>query len=502
LFNDYVKKILDASVYDVAEETPIVPMQFLSRQLENRILAKREDLQSIFSFKIRGAYNKISKLSASDMRKGVIAASAGNHAQGVALAAARKNIKATIVMPQTTPGIKVKSVREYGAKVVLHGDNFNEAYLRACELQEEHGFVFVHPYDDPDVIAGQGTIGMEIIRQCREPLDAIFVPVGGGGLIAGISAYIKYLRPEIKIIGVEAEESACLAAAMRDGKRTILENIGIFADGVAVKQIGKETFRIAQHCVDEVITVSADEICAAIKDIFTDIRSIAEPAGAISLAGIKKYVKKNNLKDQTLLSIISGANVNFDRLRFISERSEIGEKREVIMAVTIPERPGAFKKLCEALAGHNITEFNYRRSDPDNAKIFTSIQLVPGESASDIAEKLRAKGYPVIDLSENELAKLHIRHMIGGRAKDIENEQVYRFQFPERSGALMNFFNTMGRQWSLSMFHYRNYGSEFGLVFMGMQVPPDETKEFKEFLGKLNYRFIEENGNEAYEAFL
>jgi threonine dehydratase len=440
-------------------------------------------------------------LSEEEKSKGVIAASAGNHAQGVALGALKKNIKATIVMPSTTPLIKVNSVREYGAKVVLHGDNFDEACAHAEKLREKHGHVFVHPYDDPDVIAGQGTIGMEIIRECRQA-KAIFVPVGGGGLIAGIAAYVKYLRPDIKVIGVESDESACLEAALRDGKRTVLSTVGIFADGVAVKQIGKEPYKIAKHCVDEVVTVNTDEICAAIKDIYLDLRSIAEPAGALSVAGIKKYLENNDMKGESLVAIVSGANVNFDRLRHISERTEVGEKREAILAVEIPERPGSFKNFCETLSTHNITEFNYRFSDPDKAIVFSGVQLDHGSQRQEVIDSLKNKGYPVIDLSDNELAKLHIRHMVGGRASHVEHERVYRFQFPERKGALLKFFNTMGQQWNISMFHYRNHGAEYGRVFIGLQVPPGEYGKFDKFLRELNYSCIEESDNPAYSAFL
>jgi threonine dehydratase len=502
---NYVKRILSADVYGAAVETPIDHMDFLSNQQENTILVKREDLQPIYSFKIRGAYNKIIKLPKNLKAKGVIAASAGNHAQGVALAATKNNIVSTIVMPLTTPEIKVKSVKKLGGNVILHGENFNEAYEFALIKQKESGATFIHPYDDPDVIAGQGTIGMEILRQLtnkNKKLDAIFIPVGGGGLIAGIAVYVKYLHPEIKIIGVEAEDSACLSAALTDNKRTILSNVGIFTDGVAVKQIGKLTFNLAKKYVDEVITVNTDEICAAVKDLFNDTRSIAEPAGALSIAGIKKYIYENKLKKQTLLGIESGANVNFDRLRHISERTEVGEKREAILAVTIPEKPGSFLKFCKSLTGHSITEFNYRYSDTKKAVVFAGIKLSCLSDKEKIIENLRNKKYNVLDLTDNELAIIHIRHMVGGRCPAIENEHIYRFAFPEKTNALHKFLENMSSHWNISMFHYRNHGSAFGRVFLGLQIQSNEKVLLHEFLKKVNYRYIEEDNNPAYELFL
>ena len=497
MLTEYIKKILEARVYDVAVETPINSLKFLSEQLNNNIYVKREDLQPVFSFKLRGAYNKIDKLSSAELSKGIITASAGNHAQGVALAAAKKGIKATIVMPNTTPSIKVASVRKHGAQVVLYGDTFDEAYQHACSLKESLNLTFVHPYDDPDVIAGQGTIGMEIIRQYSKPLHAIFIPVGGGGLIAGISAYIKYLRPNIKIIGVESENSACLKAALEAGKRVILPHVGIFADGVAVKQIGEEPFNIAKQCVDEVITVNTDQICAAIKDIYTDTRAIAEPAGALAVAALKKYIEKNNITNKNLLAVISGANVNFDRLRHISERSEIGEEREAIFAVTIPEHPGSFREFCQILGKRNITEFNYRYSDNKNARVFVGLQLSHSENRKDIIKHLSKQNYSVIDLTKNELAKLHIRHMVGGRTKLINKEQLYRVQFPERPGALLEFLNAMEPIWDITMFHYRNHGAAFGRVFLAIQIPIEEKAVINSFLEKLNYNYVEENNNPA-----
>lgn len=501
--HQYIRKILEARVYDVATETPIHEARFLSQRLNNRIIIKREDLQPVFSFKIRGAYNKLSQLTDDEKSRGVIAASAGNHAQGVALASLNMGIKATIVMPVTTPDIKVKAVRSYGAEVVLHGDAFDQALAHSFELVREHGYTFIHPYDDMDTIAGQGTIAMEILRQHTAPLDAVFIPVGGGGLAAGISAYIKYLRPEIKIIGVEFEESACLKAAMETGERVVLSQVGIFADGVAVAQIGEETFRICQECVDEVITVNADEICAAIKDIFDDTRSVCEPAGALGIAGLKKYIGREGIDGQTLLAVESGANINFDRLRYVSESAELGEKREAIIAVTIPEKPGSFRQFCEILGKRNITEFNYRFHDPENARIFVGVQVHPDQMPiARLVEELEQSGYPVVDLTDNEMAKLHVRHMVGGHCETVVNEQVYRFEFPERPGALMNFLSKLGHRWNITLFHYRNHGAAYGRVAVGLDVPEEERKHIPEYLDAIGYRYWSENDNEAYKSFL
>lgn len=499
----YIKKILEARVYDVAIETPIQPAPFLSERLDNEILLKREDLQPVFSFKIRGAYNKVCQLTQEERDRGVIAASAGNHAQGLALAAKKLGIKAVIVMPKTTPEIKVKAVRARGARVILHGDAFDEALAYSRKMVEEKGYVYIHPYDDVDTIAGQGTIAMEILRQHSGPIDAIFVPVGGGGLIAGIGAYIKYLRPDIRIIGVEYEESACLKAALEKKRRVVLSQVGIFADGVAVAQIGKETFRVCRKVVDEVITVNADEICAAVKDIYDDTRSIAEPAGALGVAGIKRYVEREQIKGQTLIAIDSGANVNFDRLRYISERAELGEKREAIIAVTIPERPGSFKAFCQTLGKRSITEFNYRYHDAQQARIFVGVQTKPDtDTREDLVALLEQQGYPVEDLTENEIAKLHIRHMGGGHAALGGNEIVYRFEFPERPGALLNFLNKLGQRWNISMFHYRNHGAAYGRVLIGMQVPDNDKASVEQFLDEIGYHYWEETGNRAYQLFL
>jgi len=500
----YIKKILSAQVYDVAIESPVDPAPLLSKRFDNNILLKREDLQPVFSFKLRGAYNKMMHLSDAERAKGVIAASAGNHAQGLALAALKLGVKATIIMPKTTPQIKVDAVRRRGAKVVLHGDTYDEASIHAQKLVNEKDLVYIHPYDDPDIIAGQGTIGMEIIRQVTGPLDAVFVPVGGGGLLAGVAAYIKYVRPDIKVIGVEPEDAACLKAAMDAGRRVKLAQVGLFADGVAVGQIGKETFRVIRKTVDDVITISTDEMCAAIKDIFDDTRSIAEPAGALALAGLKKYIESSGARGQTLLAIDSGANTNFDRLRYISERTEVGEKREAIISVTIPERPGSFKKFCGLLGRRSITEFNYRYGNSRDAQIFVGVQISPdGNDRAELVQGLEQKGYPVLDLTDNEMAKLHIRHMVGGHAPDdIKEELLYRFQFPERPGALLNFLTQLGQQWNISMFHYRNHGAAYGRVLLGLQASKGDRKAVENFLGQVQYPFTEETDNPAYVSFL
>jgi threonine dehydratase len=500
----YVKKILESRVYDVARETPIDHARLLSERFRNRILLKREDLQPVFSFKLRGAYNKMCQLSEAERERGVIAASAGNHAQGLAYSAHRMGVKATIVMPRTTPAIKVDAVRSHGARVVLHGDTFDEAAAHAQVLVEDKGLVYVHPYDDPDVIAGQGTVGMEIVRQHPDPIEAVFVPVGGGGLLAGIAAYLKYVRPEIKLIGVEPEDAACLAAAMEKRRRVRLPEVGLFADGVAVAQIGKETFRVIRDTVDEVVTASTDEMCAAIKDIFEDTRSIAEPAGALALAGLKKYVEQHGLEDKTLLAIASGANTNFDRLRYISERTEIGEKREIVLSVCIPEKPGSFKTFCNDLGRRSITEFNYRYSDEREAHIFVGLKIAEGaESAAEVIAPLREKGYPVTDLTDNELAKLHVRHMVGGpKPGSVEHEMVFRVEFPERPGALLNFLTRLGQRWNISMFHYRSHGAAYGRVLVGLQVHPSERKAVLEALDSVHYRFQEETDNPAYDLYL
>lgn len=503
MLEDYVKKILTSRVYDVAVETPLQPARQLSERLNNQILLKREDLQPVFSFKIRGAYNKIAQLSADELARGIVTASAGNHAQGVALSAKHLGIKATIVMPRTTPELKVQGVRARGGKVVLHGDAFPEALAHSLKLVEEKGFVYIHPYDDPEVIAGQGTVVMEILRQYQGPIDAIFVPVGGGGLIAGIAAYVKYLRPSIRVIGVEPDDSNCLQAAMAAGSRVVLPQVGLFADGVAVAQIGEKTFELCRHYVDEVITVSTDEICAAIKDIYDDTRSITEPAGALAVAGIKKYTQRQGVTGQVLIGIDSGANINFDRLRHVAERSELGEKREAIIAVTIPEQKGSFKSFCEALGKRQITEFNYRYHTGREAQIFVGVQTHPEQDPrAALVEELRSKGFPVLDLTDNELAKLHTRHMVGGHAAQVSDEVVLRFEFPERPGALFNFLNKLGGRWNISMFHYRNHGAADGRVLAGLQVPLNERHLLPAALEKIGYRYWDETENPAYKLFL
>ncbi len=503
MLNEYIGKILTAQVYDVAVETPLCLAKGLSKRLHNQVLLKREDLQPVFSFKIRGAYNKIANLSASARAAGVITASAGNHAQGVALAARHVGIKALIVMPKTTPLIKITAVREYGAKIVLHGDTYDEACHHALQLADERALTFVHPYDDPDVIAGQGTIASELLRQHPQPLHAIFVPVGGGGLIAGIATYVKYLRPSIKIIGVEADESPCLYLALQRNERVMLDQVGIFADGVAVRQVGLEAFRIARTHVDEVILADTDEICAAIKDIFDDTRSITEPAGALALAGLKKYVERTGITGANLIAIDSGANINFDRLRHVSERAEIGKHREALLAVTIPERPGSFRAFCQAIGARSITEFNYRYADSRAAHIFVGIELSDGLSERDLLiQHLREHHYAVVDMSDNEMAKLHIRHMVGGHTAGALHEVLYRVAFPERPGALLKFLTQLGERWNISLFHYRNHGAAYGRVLLGLQLQAQDEPHVQTLLDELGYDYEAEGNNAAYDLFL
>ena len=500
--NDYLRRILAARVYDVAIESPLEPAPAISRRTGNHILLKREDKQPVFSFKLRGAYNKMAHLTPAQLARGVICASAGNHAQGVALGAQRLGTSATIVMPVTTPRIKVSAVAARGAKVVLHGDSYHEAAQHARALARKQGLAFVHPYDDPLVIAGQGTIGMEILRQHQRPIDAIFVPVGGGGLIAGIAAYVKGLSPATRIIGVEPEDSNAMTASLKAGRRVTLPHVNIFADGVAVRQVGRETFRMCRELVDEMVLVDTDEICAAIKDIYEDTRTVVEPSGALALAGAKRWLARRRLKGRTVVAIACGANMNFDRLRFVAERAELGEHREAVLAVTIPEKPGSFRALCELLGRRNVTEFNYRIADPTQAHVFIGVTVSGREETERLIGQLRRAGLEAVDLSDNEMAKLHVRHLVGGHAPERAGEMVYRFEFPERPGALMNFLKRMGSGWNISLFHYRNHGADVGRVLVGLQVPDQDKAAFRRFLKELGYDYADETRNPAYRLFL
>jgi threonine dehydratase len=500
---DYRERVESARVYDVADETPLEYAKNLSARFNNRIWLKREDLQPVFSFKLRGAYNKIASLSDADLGQGVICASAGNHAQGVALAAKRRGVRAVIVMPVTTPTIKIDAVRSLGGEVVLHGDAYDDAYLHARELTASESLSFIHPFDDPEVIAGQGTIGAEILRQADEKIDAIFVPIGGGGLIAGIASYVKAVQPDIRIIGVEPEDSAAMKESIEAGQPVTLDHVGIFADGVAVRRVGDETFRLCREFVDEIVTVDTDHICAAIQDIFEDTRSIVEPAGGLAIAGAKQYITENELEGASLVSILCGANVNFDRLRHIAERAAIGEEKEMLLAVEIPEEPGSFRLFCESLGRRGVTEFNYRYSDSANAHIFVGVELRHGIGERDeLLARLGDAGYRVRDLSDNEMAKLHVRHMVGGRSPKIENERLFRFEFPERPGALLDFLKAVGTDWNISLFHYRNHGSDYGRVLAGIDVPESEADELEAHLDALGYAHWEETDNPAYQIFL
>ena len=503
MFEDYLKMILKAPVYDVARETELDPIPGVSRRTKHHVWLKREDTQPVFSYKIRGAYTMMAALTEEQRRRGAITASAGNHAQGVALAAQRLGMRALVLMPKTTPEIKVNAVRRLGAEVVLHGNTYDEAAEQAHALAREQSLTYVPPYDHPLVIAGQGTVAMEILRQHPQPIHAIFVPVGGGGLIAGIAAYVKTLEPAIKIIGVQSVEAASMKAALQAGKRVTLEKIGIFADGAAVKQVGEEPFRIAQQGVDDVLTVGIDEICAAVKDIFEDTRSIAEPAGALGLAGLKQYAARHKTTGLDLVAILSGANVNFDRLRHIAELAELGERREILIGATIPERPGSFRRFCHALGPRQITEFNYRYADSGRATVFAGVQLKPGDTDKiDLVQVLRDRGFEAIDITDNEMAKMHIRYMVGGHGNGVEHERLLRVEFPERPGALLHFLNQLGDRWNISMFHYRNHGAAYGRVLMGIQIPPAQEREFARFLSGLSVEYVEEQANPAYELFL
>jgi threonine dehydratase len=500
--NSYLERILTARVYDVAVESQLELAPNLSARINNQLLLKREDMQEVFSFKLRGAYNKMVKLSPAVLKRGVVTASAGNHAQGVALAAQRLNCRATIVMPVTTPQIKLQAVEARGASVISHGDSYDEAYAHALKFAADEDATFVHPYDDPDVIAGQGTIGMEILRQHTGVIHAIFAPVGGGGLISGVAAYVKRLYPEIRIIGVEPVDADSMYQSLRQKRRVRLAQVGSFADGVAVKQVGRETFRLCRELVDEIILVDTDAICAAIKDVFEDTRAILEPSGALSVAGAKAYARREKIRGKTLVAICSGANMNFDRLRHVSERAELGEQREAVMAVTIPEEPGSFKKFCAMLGAKSITEFNYRYADPKEAHVFVAVSVRNRDEAAKLIESLERSGLRTEDLSDNEMAKLHIRHLVGGRARDIKNELLYRFEFPDRPGALMKFLNSMSHHWNISLFHYRNHGADYGRVLVGLEVPLEEKVEFKRFLSQLDNRYWDESENPAYKLFL
>ncbi|MEO6959464.1 MAG: threonine ammonia-lyase, biosynthetic [Burkholderiaceae bacterium] len=500
--SDYLKRILTSKVYDVAIESPLEFAPQISARINNRVLLKREDTQAVFSFKLRGAYNKMANLSAAELKRGVIAASAGNHAQGVALSAKRLGCRAVIVMPVTTPQVKIDAVRGYGGEIVLMGDSFSDAYLHAKKLEKKEKLTFVHPFDDPDVIAGQGTVGMEILHQHPGPIDAIFVAVGGGGLISGVATYIKQLRPEIKIIGVQTVDSDAMMRSIKAGRRVELNDVGLFSDGTAVKLVGVETFKLTRKYVDDFIAVDTDAICAGIKDVFRDTRSVLEPAGALALAGAKRYAALNNWKNKTLIAITCGANMNFDRLRFVAERADVGEAREAVFAITLPEERGSFRRLCAAVGRRSVTEFNYRISDSKTAHVFVGLQIHSAAEPDKMAESFRKKGFPTLDLTANEMAKTHLRYMVGGHSPLAVNELLYRFEFPERPGALTKFLDALNPEWNISLFHYRNQGDDYGRILVGIQVPPVDKKAFKDFLDTLGYPHWNETGNPAYQLFL
>lgn len=499
---DYLVRILDARVYEAAIETPLDFAPALSQRVGHRIWLKREDMQPVFSFKLRGAYNKMARLTVEQRTRGVICASAGNHAQGVAMSAQKLGCRAVIVMPVATPSIKVEAVRARGGEVVLAGESFDDAYAHARELGSREGLTFVHPFDDPDVIAGQGTIGVEILRQHSGPLDAVFCAVGGGGLLAGVAAYIKRIRPHTRLIGVEAVDSDAMAQSLEKGERVQLPQVGLFADGAAVKLVGEESFRLCKLYVDEVVRVDNDAICAAIKDAFEDTRAILEPAGALALAGAKAWLAREGGAGRNVVAVASGANMNFDRLRFVAERAGLGEQREAVLAVTIPEQPGSFKAFCGLLGGHSITEFNYRFNEGNQAHVFVGVTISQRSEAQELLSRLKLAGVPALDLTDNEMAKTHTRYMVGGRAPHVLNERIYRFIFPERPGALLRFLENIRSDWNISLFHYRNHGADFGRALVGMQVPPEDAAGFEAFLARLGYECVEETQNPAYRLFL
>lgn len=499
---DYLQKILNAQVYEVAHESALERAEKLSARLKNDVWLKREDSQKVFSFKLRGAYNKMAQLMPEQLERGVICASAGNHAQGVALAASYLGCQATIVMPKTTPKLKIDAVKSFGGTVVLHGESYTDAYQHAVQLSTANELTFVHPFDDPDVIAGQGTIAMEILRQHQKPIHAIFVAIGGGGMISGVAAYIKAVRPKIKVIGVQTTDSDAMVQSVKQGERVQLRDVGLFSDGTAVKQVGEETFRITKALVDDFVVVDTDAVCAAIKDVFEDTRSILEPAGALSVAGLKQYAAKHKLEEETLVAITCGANMNFDRLRFVAERAEVGEDREALFAVTIPEQRGSFKRLCELIGARAVTEFNYRISDSAKAHVFVGLAVSNREEANKIADELRLQGFDTINLTDDELSKLHVRHLVGGHSKLAAGERLYRFVFPERPGALMRFLSAMPTDWNISLFHYRSQGSDYGRILIGLQIPSDATTALQDFSESIDYPFVEETDNPVYKLFL
>ena len=500
--SDYLRKILTARVYDVAQETPLEPARGLSLRLKNNVLLKREDMQPVFSFKLRGAYNKMAHLPPEQVSKGVIAASAGNHAQGVALSAQRLGCRAVIVMPVTTPAVKIEAVRGLGGEVVLFGDSYSDAHDHALTLQKTQGLTFVHPFDDPDVIAGQGTIAMELLQQYQEPIDAVFVAIGGGGLIAGVACYLKQVKPEVRVIGVQTIDSDAMDQSIKAGRRVTLTEVGLFSDGTAVKRVGEETLRLCQKYVDEIVLVDTDAICAAIKDVFEDTRAILEPAGALAIAGMKHWVNREGVEGKTLVAIACGANMNFDRLRFVSERAEIGEQREAVFAVTIPEERGSFKRFCEVIGDRNVTEFNYRIADAKAAHIYVGLQIRNRTEAHQMADALTQAGFQALDLTDDELGKLHLRHMVGGRSALAKDERIFRFEFPERPGALMRFLSSMHPDWNISLFHYRNHGADYGRILVGIQALDQSKDGLQSFLGQLGYPYWEETEHPGYKLFL